>query len=43
LISRPAKGFVPYTARKRRDRTIALFLDPPSEKGRATLRLGDNM
>jgi outer membrane lipoprotein-sorting protein len=22
---------------------IALFLDPPSEKGRATLRLGDNM
>jgi outer membrane lipoprotein-sorting protein len=29
--------------KKGRDKLIALFLDPPSEKGRATLRLGDNM
>lgn len=37
------KEFVLFTARKGRDSMIALFLDPPSEKGRATLRLGDNM
>jgi outer membrane lipoprotein-sorting protein len=28
---------------KGQDKMVALFLDPPSEKGRASLRLGDNM
>jgi len=37
------KEFVLFTLKKGRDAMIALFLDPPSEKGRATLRLGDNM
>ena len=37
------KEYVMYTVKKGRDKLIALFLDPPSEKGRATLRLGDNM
>jgi len=37
------KEFVLYTVKKGRDKMVALFLDPPSEKGRATLRLGDNM
>ena len=37
------KEFVLFTVKKGRDRMVALFLDPPSEKGRATLRLGDNM
>lgn len=37
------KEYVLYTVKKGRDKLIALFLDPPSEKGRATLRLGDNM
>ncbi len=36
------KEYVLFTAKKG-DKLIALFLDPPSEKGRATLRLGDNM
>ena len=37
------KEYVLYTVKKGRDKMVALFLDPPSEKGRATLRLGDNM
>jgi outer membrane lipoprotein-sorting protein len=37
------KEYVLFTVKKGRDKLIALFLDPPSEKGRATLRLGDNM
>lgn len=37
------KEFVLYTIKKGQDKMIALFLDPPSEKGRASLRLGDNM
>lgn len=37
------KEFVLFTAKKGLDKMVALFLDPPSEKGRATLRLGDNM
>jgi outer membrane lipoprotein-sorting protein len=37
------KDFVLFTVKKGRDKMVALFLDPPSEKGRATLRLGDNM
>ena len=37
------KEFVLFTVKKGRDKMVALFLDPPSEKGRATLHLGDNM
>ncbi|MEA2109676.1 MAG: outer membrane lipoprotein-sorting protein [Pseudomonadota bacterium] len=37
------KEFVLYTVKKGQDRMVALFLSPASEKGRATLRLGDNM
>lgn len=37
------KEFVLYTIKKGQDKMVALFLDPPSEKGRSTLRLGDNM
>jgi len=37
------KEFVLYSAKKGRDRIVALFLAPQSDKGRATLRLGDNM
>jgi outer membrane lipoprotein-sorting protein len=37
------KEFVLYSAKKGRDKVITLFLEPASEKGRATLRLGDNM
>lgn len=37
------KEFVLFSAKKGRDALIALFLDPPGDKGRATLRLGDNM
>lgn len=37
------KEFVLYTVKKGQDKMIALFLDPPSEKGRSSLRLGENM
>jgi outer membrane lipoprotein-sorting protein len=37
------KEFVLFSVKKGRDKIIALFLDPPSEKGRATLRLDENM
>jgi len=37
------KEYVLFSAKKGREKMIALFLDPPSEQGRATLRLGDNM
>lgn len=37
------KEFVLYTIKKGQDKMVALFLDPPSEKGRSTLRQGDNM
>ncbi len=37
------KEFVLYTAKKGRDKMVALFLSPASEKGRVSLRLGDNM
>jgi len=37
------KEFVLYTVKKGRDKMIALFLSPASEKGRATLRQEDNM
>lgn len=37
------KEFVLYTAKKGRDSMMALFLSPPSDHGRTTLRIGDNM
>lgn len=37
------KEYVLWTIKKGRDKVIALFLAPASDKGRATLRLGDNM
>jgi outer membrane lipoprotein-sorting protein len=37
------KEYVLYTMKKGRDKIIALFLSPASDKGRVTLRLGDNM
>ena len=37
------KEFVLYTVKKGQDKMVALFLLPASEKGRSTLRLGDNM
>lgn len=37
------KEFVLFTVKKGRDKMAMLFLDPPSEKGRSTLRIGDNM
>lgn len=37
------KEFVLYTVKKGRDRMVALFLEPASERDRATLRQGDNM
>lgn len=37
------KVSVLYTMKKGRDKIVALFLAPASDKGRITLRLGDNM
>lgn len=37
------KEFVLYSVKKGRDKVAAVFLSPASDKGRATLRLGDNM
>ncbi|PKN45587.1 MAG: outer membrane lipoprotein-sorting protein, partial [Deltaproteobacteria bacterium HGW-Deltaproteobacteria-16] len=37
------KEFVLYSLKKGDDKVVALFLSPASDKGRATLRLGDNM
>jgi outer membrane lipoprotein-sorting protein len=37
------KEFVLYSVKKGQDKMVALFLAPASDKGRATLRLGDNM
>ncbi|WP_114376830.1 outer membrane lipoprotein-sorting protein [Elioraea thermophila] len=37
------KEFVLYSAKKGRDRVVAVFLSPASEKGRSTLRVGENM
>lgn len=37
------KEFLLFQAKKDRDKMISLFLEPDSEKGRATLRLGENM
>ena len=37
------REFLLYTIKKGNDKIVSLFLSPASEKGRATLRLGDNM
>ena len=37
------KEYVFFTLKKGRDKLVALFLSPASDKGRTTLRLGDNM
>jgi len=37
------KEYVYYTAKKGRDKIVGFFLSPASDKGRSTLRLGDNM
>jgi outer membrane lipoprotein-sorting protein len=37
------KEYVYYTAKKGTDKIAGLFLSPASDKGRSTLRLGDNM
>ena len=37
------KEFIFYTVKKGRDKVAMLYLSPASEKGRAVLRLGDNM
>ncbi len=37
------KEFLLFQAKKDKDKMISLFLEPDSEKGRSTLRLGDNM
>lgn len=37
------KEFILFTVKKGTDKVAALFLSPPSERGRATLRLGENM
>lgn len=37
------KEFVLYSVKKGADKVLALFLSPASEKGRSTLRLGENM
>jgi outer membrane lipoprotein-sorting protein len=37
------KEFVLYTVKKGRDKIAAIFISPASEKGRSTLRLGENM
>lgn len=37
------KEFLLYQVKKGKDKMVSLFLEPESEKGRATLRLGDNM
>lgn len=37
------KEFVLYSVKKGKDQTASLFLQPASDKGRSTLRQGDNM
>jgi hypothetical protein len=37
------KEFLLFQAKKDKDKMVSLFLEPDSEKGRATLRLGENM
>jgi outer membrane lipoprotein-sorting protein len=37
------REFVLFTLKKGHDKIVSLFISPASEKGRATLRVGDNM
>lgn len=37
------KEYVLFTVKKGKDKVAALFISPASDKGRSTLRLGDNM
>jgi hypothetical protein len=37
------KEFVLFTVKKGKDKLAGLFISPASEKGRSTLRLGENM
>ncbi len=37
------KEFVLYTVKKGKEQVAALFISPPSDRGRSTLRLGENM
>ena len=37
------KEFIMYSVKKGKDRVASVFLTPASEKGRATLRVGENM
>jgi outer membrane lipoprotein-sorting protein len=37
------KEYVLYTLKRGKDKLVSLFLSPASEKGRSTLRIGDNM
>jgi len=37
------KEYTYFTAKKGKDKIVGLFLSPASDKGRSTLRLGDNM
>jgi outer membrane lipoprotein-sorting protein len=37
------KEYILYTIKKGRDKVLALFVSPASDKGRVTLRIGDNM
>ena len=37
------KEYVLWTVKTGADKMVALFLDPPADKGRVTLRLGENM
>jgi outer membrane lipoprotein-sorting protein len=37
------KDFVLFTVKKGNDKVAALFISPPSERGRSTLRVGENM
>jgi len=37
------KEFLLFQAKKDKDKMVSLFLSPDSDKGRATLRLGENM
>ena len=37
------REFILFTVKKGRDKVAALFISPPSERGRSTLRVGENM
>jgi outer membrane lipoprotein-sorting protein len=37
------KEYVLYTLKRGKDKLVSLFLSPASDKGRSTLRIGDNM